>query len=96
MDRRQKSKVNLMQTASAFVKKMNWLQKVTLSGGSLYFVAQSVLCIRLINQYYGGNDDIWRIVFASIALVISLIFLVAPFLAIPYLKRKLESQKKAN
>lgn len=96
MDRGKKSAVSLTQTASAFAKKMNWLQKVTLTGGSLYFVAQSVLCIRIINQYYGSNDEIWRVVFASIALVISLLFIAAPFFAITYLKRKLEAQKKAN
>jgi cytochrome bd-type quinol oxidase subunit 2 len=90
-----KSKVSLMQTASAFVKRMNWLQKVTLSGVSFYFVAQSVLCIWLINQYHGSIDDRWRVVFASIALVISLLFVVAPFLAIPCINRKFGAQKKA-
>jgi hypothetical protein len=96
MDGGKKSKVSLMQTAIAFVKKMNWLQKVTLSGVSLYFVAQSVLCIWVINQYCGSIDNRWRVILASIALVISLLFIAAPFFAIPYLKRKLEAQKKAN
>ncbi|MFT6828670.1 MAG: hypothetical protein ACJAZV_001963 [Roseivirga sp.] len=95
MDRGKKSKVSLMQTASAFVKKMNWLQKVTLSGGSLYFVYLSVKNLRLINQYYSSPEDNWRVVFASVSLGLCLLIIIAPFIAVFYIKRKLEAQKKA-
>lgn len=96
MDRGKKSAVSLTQTASAFAKKMNWLQKVTLTGGSLYFVILSVKNLRLIYQYYGSPEDSWRVVFASVSLVLCLLIVAAPFIAVFYLKRKLEAQKKAN
>lgn len=62
----------------------------------IFFIGLAFLSIRLIVLNYGVEGEEWRVVFASVGLFLSSLFLIAPFWAKAYVKRKLGTQKKAE
>lgn len=62
----------------------------------LFFVGLSIKAIRLIVDNYGIEGEEWRVIFSSVSLILSSLFLITPFWAKAYVKRKFEAQKKAE
>ena len=62
----------------------------------IFFAGISFMAIRVILNNYGVEGEEWRVVFASVGLILSSLFLIAPFWARVYIKRKLEAQKKTE
>jgi hypothetical protein len=87
MGRRDQGKLSFRESTKVFFGKMYLLQKVTLSACGLYFLLQSIKCIQLIVQYYGIPGDEWRVIFASVSLLLSLLIVFSPFLAVLYMRR---------
>ncbi|KYG85847.1 hypothetical protein AWW67_01015 [Roseivirga seohaensis] len=62
----------------------------------IFFAGISFMAIRVILNNYGVEGEEWRVVFASVGLFLSSLFLIAPLWAKAYVKRKLGTQKKAE
>jgi hypothetical protein len=76
--------------------RLSKLQTTAFSIATLYFVGQSIICIQLILRYYGSLEDQWRVISASAALFISLLFVASPFVVVFYIRRELAKKEKAN
>ena len=82
----------------------NTTQKLRFSSSTLmttfpsyiFFAGIGFMAIRVILNNYGVEGEEWRVVCASIALTLFSLFLIAPFWAKVYVKRKLGTQKKAE
>ncbi len=69
---------------------------MTIFPSYIFFAGMSFIAIRIILKNYGLEGEEWRVVCAYIALALFSLFLIAPFLAKAYVKRKFEAQKKAE
>ncbi len=62
----------------------------------IVFGGMALQSIRLIVNNYGVEGEEWRIACASVALALFSLFLIAPFWAKAYVKRRLEAKKKGR
>tara|TARA_R100000005_G_C5002929_1_gene210840 strand:- start:7586 stop:7846 length:261 start_codon:yes stop_codon:yes gene_type:complete len=69
---------------------------MTIFPSYIFFAGMSFIAIRVILNNYGVEGEEWRVIFSSVSLILSSLFLIAPFWAKAYVKRKFEAQKKAE